>query len=294
MKRSKETDFLKIDVHNHPDWLGFSMDRLLANMDQYQIDKAWLLSWETPSDEYPKSSILPDLGPNGPISFGRCIAYAARRPDKFVLGYAPDPRRPEAIDLLQSAIDLYGVRVYGELKLRMMYDNPDAIRMFRYCGKRGLPVLVHIDYEFPTGYDYPRPNWWYGGGINAFERAIKACPETMFIGHAPGFWAHISGDDQYDKIPYPNGKVKPGGKVVEMLRTYPNLYCDISAGSGINALNRDPEFSKPFLLEFQDRILFGRDNSMDNRHQELLNGFGMPDEVLEKIYSGNALKLVPL
>jgi predicted TIM-barrel fold metal-dependent hydrolase len=178
------------------------------------------------------------------------------------------------------------------MKLRVMFDNPDAIRMYRYCGEAGLPVLVHIDYEFSTGVKYPRPNYWYGGGIEPFERAVKACPETIFIGHAPGFWAHISNDDQYDKKAYPVGKVVPGGKIPEMLKKYPNLYCDMSAGSGCNALKRDPEFAKQFLLEFQDRILYGRDY-FDNAHQEFLNTLDLPKSVLDKIYFGNALKLIP-
>ena len=284
-----------IDCHNHTDWYGYNVDRFLENMKQYNIDKTWLLSWECPKDEYDPNYIhvIPDHGEDGPISFKRCVAYAEKYPDKFVLGYAPDPRRPDAIDRLKQAIDLYGVRVYGEIKLRMMYDNWDAIRLFRFCGEKGLPVTVHLDYEFDKGTRYPRPNYWYGGGIEAFERAVKACPETIFLGHAPGFWAHISGDDQYDKVPYPKGKVQPGGKVVEMLRKYPNLYCDISAGSGVNAFRRDPEFAKQFILEFQDRILYGRDY-FDNAHQEFLNSLGLPNDVLNKIYSGNALKLVPL
>jgi predicted TIM-barrel fold metal-dependent hydrolase len=284
-----------IDAHNHPDWHGHNLDKYLENMDKYNIDKTWLLSWEAPRDEYDPNYIncTPHVGEGGPIPFSLCKTYVEKAPDRFVLGYAPDPRRPEAIDMLEAAIKIYGVKVYGELKLRMMYDNPDALRMFRYCGKNGLPVIVHIDYEFETGVKYPRPNWWYGGGIDAFERAVKACPETIFIGHAPGFWAHISGDDQYNKTSYPKGKVQPGGKIVEMLQKYPNLYCDMSAGSGRNALSRDPEFAKQFLLEFQDRILYGRDY-FDNEHQEFLNSLGLDVKVLNKIYSENALKLVPL
>jgi len=69
----------------------------------------------------------------------------------------------------------------------MMHDNPDALRMFRFCGEHNLPVAVHIDYEFDNGSTYPRPNWWYS------------------------------------KEQYPSGKVVPGGKVVSMLREYPNL-----------------------------------------------------------------------
>ncbi|NSW89131.1 MAG: amidohydrolase family protein [Firmicutes bacterium] len=286
-----------IDAHNHADWHGHNLERFLENMKQYNIDKTWLLTWECPPDEYDPSynyCINVDAAnAGGPISFARCLSYVERAPDKFVLGFAPDPRKPDAIDRLRAAIEIYGVRVYGELKLRMMYDNPDAIRIYKFCGEKGLPVIVHIDYEFDTGRKYPRPNWWYGGGIDAFERAIKACPETIFLGHAPGFWAHISGDDKYDKEPYPKGKVLPGGKLIDMLRKYPNLYCDLSAGSGCNALSRDPEFAKEFLIEFQDRVLYARDY-FDNRHQEFLNSLGLPREVLDKIYSGNALKLVPI
>ncbi len=284
-----------IDSHNHPDWHGHDLGAVLANMAKFKIDVTWLLSWECPPDEYEQGSfaIPQSAAASGPIPFARCLSYAERAPGKFVLGYAPDPRRPEALDQLNAAVAIYGVRVYGELKLRMMYDNRDALRMFRECAKLQLPVTVHLDYEFDTGAKYPRPNWWYGGGIEAFERAIQACPETIFCGHAPGFWAHLSGDGQHDQAAYPAGKVTPGGKIIAMLRQYPNLYCDLSAGSGHNALNRDPAFARDFLLEFQDRILYARDD-FDNRHQNLLNSLDLPREALSKIYSGNALRLVAL
>ncbi len=284
-----------IDAHNHPDWHGYNRTRFLANMKQHDIDKTWLLSWEAPQDEcspvYYKC--CPQVSTTGPIAFARCLSYVERAPDKFVLGYAPDPRRPEAVDQLEAAIETYGVRVYGELKLRMMFDNPDAIRMYRFCGEKGLPVIVHIDYDFAEGSAYPRPGYWYGGGIQPFERALAACPETVFMGHGPGFWAHISGDDQFDKAPYPTGPVQPDGDLVRLMHTYPNLYADLSAGSGCNALERDPEFAKDFLLEFQDRLCFGRD-CFDDRLRKFLDGAGLPDDVLDKIFAGNALKLVPL
>src|SRR5690606_11429801 len=114
-----------IDAHNHPDWYGYNVERFLENMKQYNIDKTWLLSWEAPVTEYNPAynRVVPDPGkPNGPISFERCVAYKQYAPDKFVLGYAPDPRQPDAIDKLDHAIQLYGVQLYGELKLRMMYD----------------------------------------------------------------------------------------------------------------------------------------------------------------------------
>ncbi len=288
-----------IDAHNHPDWWGHNLDRFLKNMEENNIDVTWLLSWEAPYDEYDPIHAricphdIPRNSPTGPIPFSRCLAYKERAPEKFVLGYAPDPRRPEAIDLLDGAISVFGVQVYGELKLRMCYDNPDALRMFRFCGEKGLPVTVHIDYEFDRGQKYPRPNYWYGGGFAALERAVRACPQTIFLGHAPGFWAHISNDDKYDKEPYPKGPVVLGGRLVTVLRECPNLWLDISAGSGLNALTRDPAFAKDFLLEFQDRTVYGRDY-FDNKHQEFLNQLDLPDSVREKIYYKNALKLAPI
>ena len=285
-----------IDAHNHADWHGHNLEKFIANMDELHIDKCWLLTWISPVDEYAPENIpvcnVEHDREGGPISFNRCLSYIERHPERFYLGYAPDPRQPDAIDKLQTAISMYDVKICGEVKLRMMYDNPDAIRMFRFAGEKGLPVTVHLDYELPSGYaEYPRPNYWYGGGIEAFERAVAKCPETNFLGHAPGFWSHISADDQYNKVAYPKGKVIPGGKLEKMLEKYPNLYCDWSAGSGCNALSRDPEFAREFLIRWQDRVLYARD-LFGNMHQEFLNSLDLPKEVLDKIYYKNALKLI--
>jgi predicted TIM-barrel fold metal-dependent hydrolase len=285
-----------IDAHNHPDWHGHDFSKVIKNMDDHGIEKTWLLSWESPPDEcHPHyDGVVPSCLTNGgvgPIPFSRCLDYVTRAPDRFVLGYAPDPRRAGGLEKLKSAVEIYGVKVCGEIKLRMMYDNRDAIRMYRYCGEKGLPVTVHIDYEFDQPNQAPRSNYWYGGGIEAFERAIQQCPETTFLGHAPGFWAHISDDGQHDKVSYPKGIVVPGGKLPAMMRQYGNLYGDISAGSGLGALRRDPEFALRFLNEFQDRILFARDY-FDGAHYAFLSQLGLSEAVQEKIFHANAERLI--
>ncbi|MEZ4678912.1 MAG: amidohydrolase family protein [Caldilineaceae bacterium] len=81
--------------------------------------------------------------------------------------------------------------------------------------------------------------------------------------------------------------------MIELFRECPNLYADLSAGSAIRALSRDREFSKDFLLEFQDRLLYGRDY-FDNRLQEFLNSLDLPEVALRKIYAENALRLAPI
>jgi hypothetical protein len=173
-----------IDAHNHPNWHGHDADLILAHMDEYEIDQTWLFTSEVSEDEYsPKyHSVLPPRGSGIPLA--DVLGVGKQAPDRFVLGYMPHPRRPDAL-----------------------------------------------------------------------ERTMIECPETVFIGHAPGFWAHIPDDVRHTTESYPEGLVTPSGRVGHMLRTYPNLYADLSAGSGLKAIDRDREFGRQFLVECSDRLL---------------------------------------
>ncbi|MBQ7393856.1 MAG: amidohydrolase family protein [Lentisphaeria bacterium] len=286
-----------IDVHNHPDWHGHNLDAFLANMDQYNIDKTWILSWECRKSDYNPSyaHVIPAevLGSStGPIPFSRCVSYVERAPERFILGYCPDPLDPDACQKLQAANKIYGANVCGELKSRTMYDSPDCLRLFRLAAELKMPVTFHLQYDMQPTIHEPWEEWW-GGTIDTLERTLQACPDTIFLGHAPGFWIHISGDDQWktSNYPIPDSPVLPGGRLPELLRKYPNLMCDISAGSGCRALSRDPGFAKKFLLEFQDRICYARDY-FDNIHQEFLNSLDLPEKVLAKIYAENSERLL--
>ena len=282
-----------IDIHNHADYHGHSAEKMLENMDKNGIDITCLLSWEAPVQDYdPSTKHAFSVFSEYPVPFERCVSYYEHAPDRFLLGFCPDPRKPDAIGRLKSAASIYNVAMCGEWKLRMMFDNPDAIRMYRVCGELRLPVLLHIDYEIKySASEYPWPSYWYAGGIEALERALALCPETSFIGHAPGFWAHISGDGKHLTEAYPAGPVMPGGKVPELLDKYPNLYCDISAFSGCNALSRDPVFGKQFITAYQDRIMYARDY-FDNIHREFLDNIGLPRDILDKLYYKNAIRIL--
>ena len=280
-----------IDAHNHPNWWGHNGAKILKNMDENGIDKTWLLSWECPQEDYsPSTNAHLPLG-HVAIPFEDVLSVGREAPDRFVLGYIPHPKRPDAIDRLRAAVDIHGVRVAGELKVRLQFDDPDSIRLYQACGEMGLPVTIHLQYPDAGKRGYPRPNWWYGGSIEALERAIAACPDTVFIGHAQGFWASISGDGKAETEAYPKGPVAPGGKMVEMMRKYDTLYADLSAGSAMGAISRDREFGRGFLIEFQDRLLFARDQF----HMELmdyLKSLDLPQEAFEKIAYKNAERLV--
>ena len=54
------------------------------------------------------------------------------------------------------------------------------------------------------------------------------------------------------------------------MRRYPNLYGDLSAGSGHNAVSRDPDFGYAFLTEFQDRLCFGTDVCAPSNRNDVL------------------------
>lgn len=288
-----------IDAHNHADWHGHDVDKTLANMDRYGINKAWILSWEAPPFDYDpqfssafSGTVFNATGSGGPVPFERCLAYKRKAPDRFILGYAPNPSRPDAVDSLSAALAIHDIQVCGEIKYRTMYDNPDCIDLFRFCGNAGLPVTLHFDYAGAqrNASNYPRRHWWYGGSIDNLENALKLCPTTNFLGHAPGFWCHISNDDMGLTQAYPAGPVIPGGRIEQLLTKYPNLFCDISAGSGCRALSRDPEYTVRLITRFPDRFIYARDY-FDNVHQELIESLSLPQDIKDLIYWKNAERL---
>jgi predicted TIM-barrel fold metal-dependent hydrolase len=128
------------------------------------------------------------------------------------------------------------------------------------------------------------------GTVANLARAMRACPDTIFLGHAPGFWREISGDAETETQMYPNGPVTEGGKLWQLFEEYPNLYGDLSAGSGLSALKRDPKHAKKFIAAFADRLLFARDYYGGDLY-DFLETLALPTAVRDKIYSQNALKL---
>jgi len=88
---------------------------------------------------------------------------------------------------------------------------------------------------------------------------------------------------------------------VELMRRYPNLHGDLSAGSGFNAISRDPEFGYAFMEEFQDRLYWGTDICHFGQSTPIVGYFlklkaerRMSDEAYEKITWKNADRLLKL
>jgi hypothetical protein len=138
-------------------------------------------------------------------------------------------------------------------------------------------------------------------GLPRLERVLKAYPDLVFLGHSQAFWAEISADaSETQRGGYPKGKVVPG-RVVELMRAYPSLHGDLSAGSGLNAISRDPEFGYAFMEEFQDRLYFGTDIANDPQEPKIVPYFAqlksdalIPEAVYEKIAWRNAARFLDI
>ena len=153
-----------------------------------------------------------------------------------------------------EAFKALGAKGIGELTANLPVNDPKMRNLFRQAEQAELPILFHIG---NPDLDYGIVD---GPGLYGIERILQDFPRLILIGHSQKWWAEISGDcSEAVRNGYPEGKVTPGGRVVEIMRRYPNMYCDLSAGSGENAMRRDPEFAYRFLEEFQDRLLFGTD-----------------------------------
>jgi len=189
-----------------------------------------------------------------------------------------------------------GAKGVGEVCANMYFDDPFMENLFYHCEKCEMPVLFHIG---------PQIGGCYGIvddiGLYRLEKELAKFPKLIFIGHSQPFWAEISSDVTVEnRNAYPEGRVKEG-RIVELLRNYPNLYGDLSANSGYNAVSRDPDFGYAFIEEFQDRLLFGTDICSPGDDRKL--SFWLDDAVKNKKISfaayakvcrENAIKLLKI
>jgi predicted TIM-barrel fold metal-dependent hydrolase len=147
-------------------------------------------------------------------------------------------------------------------------------------------------------------NYHYGlvddPGLPQLEMVLNMFPKLILLGHGPAFWSEIGKlETVYDRGRYPNYPIKEEGAVPKLFRRYKNLWGDLSAGSGYNALARDVNYAVQFLNEFQDRLCFGTDICYATQNLPLA-GFlidlkksgRISEDVFEKVARGNIKRLL--
>jgi predicted TIM-barrel fold metal-dependent hydrolase len=250
------------------------------------------------------------LGMSGPEGSGQIItndeAYelATLHPETYFWFCGVDPRisgnSPKTdLSYFISYYKERGAKGVGELTANIDMDDPRVLNLFYHCEKCNMPVTIHIG----------NPGFGTYGlidlvGLPRLEKVLEQFSKLIILGHSQRFWAEISGDcSMENRSGYPKGPVKPGGRVVELMRKYPNLHGDLSAGSGHNAITRDPEFGYAFLEEFQDRLYFGTDFTdpgqiehpfakLSSWLDEAYEQGNISFEVYEKVSRKNALRLL--
>jgi predicted TIM-barrel fold metal-dependent hydrolase len=212
-----------------------------------------------------KSIILPIDFPF--ISQNHAYAADAARRDEHLMAFGSvhpyAPRMNEALDQ-QAHSGALGVKVHPNVQC-VRPDDPRARRLYRMCGERNLPILIHCG---PVGIEPALGR--YLTQVKWYERGIAENPRTTFIlGHA--------GALQFDEA-------------LGLQKKYPNVWLETSSQSLTN-VRAMVEGGDP------DRLAFGSDWPFYHQAiplaKVLIATEGKP-EIRKKLLYGNAARMLGL
>lgn len=279
----------KIDVHVHLGKLLYSRPRLtvkdiLNMMDELDVEKSCIMAIDSPEElDYFFTTY-------------QVLRACKQHPDRLVPFCNVDPRHEEPVehDGIKSfnpfpIIERYmerGCKGFGEIITGLWIDDFRLMKIYEACGQLSLPIVIHID-KYRNMDDL---------GLPRLEKVLKANPNTIFITHAQHWWSEISADvTEEERSSYPKRPVLPGGRADQLLQQYNNLYADLSAYSGVNAITRDPEFTKEFFIRNQNKLLYGSDivsKGQVLKNHEVIDEIDVDDEIKKKVYYLNSKKLL--
>jgi predicted TIM-barrel fold metal-dependent hydrolase len=307
--------FPAIDIHEHDDGAtDAEIQRWISDMDAVGIERSVLLASRAGK------------------AFDSVVERYGKYPRRFALWCGFDYTRLGQPDFTASVIaelercHRLGATGIGELMdkgrglgststtLGVHIDDPTMDPVLEACADLRMPVSIHVAedawmYEPMDQTNDGLMNGWnwrvakdpgvlmHDEMIGTLERAVAKHPRTTFIAvHLANCCADL-------------------GRLGAMLDKYPNLHADLAAR--FMELAATPRAVSRFLEKYQDRLLFGADyanaidvvsiriifrlletadehfyNPKQMQYHWPLHAWALPDSVLEKIYRGNALKLM--
>ena len=319
----KKAKFTFIDVHSHL-WNMPLMDlnELVAEMDEINMGYIVNLSGsgfgpQAAKDLYFEKS-TENIKENQPGRIGLFVNVDFNSIDL-------ENHIENQVSIIRDAVTkgAIGLKVYKSLGLtnkdskgnRVAVDDERLGPIWEVCGELGIPVLIHSADPFQFWQDKDgqnerwfelkeKPNRYYGDSdfIPPFEDIIKE-QHTIFERHKKTTFinAHLG---------WMGNDLKRLG---EHLDRYPNVVTEF--GAVIAELGRQPKTARQFFIDYQDRIMFGKDSynkeefytyfrvlESDDEYFSYFRkrhafwkmyGLNLADEVLKKVYYKNALKLFP-
>lgn len=304
-----------IDIHNHQfDMPLKDLSELTAEMDS--LNMAFMVNLSGFRGLY-LQQCLSNVKENAPNRFGLFVNLDWEKIDE-------DDFATNNLEILRQAKSdgAIGLKVYKGLGLtdvdkngqRIAIDDPRLDPIWAECGRLDFPVLIHSaephSFWLPKDKNNERwlelkqkPNRYRDPAkVPSFESIIaeqhhifEKHPNTTFIN------AHLGwmGNDL--------------DRLGAHLDRYPNVVTEI--GAVLAELGRQPRRARQFLIDYQDRVLFGKDaynvkeyytyfrvletedeyfDYYRKRHAFWkMYGLGLPDDVLQKLYYKNALRILP-
>jgi predicted TIM-barrel fold metal-dependent hydrolase len=267
-----------IDIHQHTNYSGRSDDDLITHQREMGVTKTILL----PAGS--KYGLAADAGGNDTV-----VALAHKLPKEYVFFANELPDIPEAKPVLEKYLKMGAIGI-GEQKFPVESDSKYIDLIADIAAEHHVPVLLHFEHKH------------YNFSIENFHKVLERHSKVNFIGHAQTWWGNIDKNHVQTEM-YPKTPVTPGGITDRLLSDYPNMWGDMSAGSGLNSMTRDEGHAREFLKRHQDRLLFGSDCSDRKAGSEKCLGVPIianirklaPDKKAErKILFNNASKLMKI
>jgi predicted TIM-barrel fold metal-dependent hydrolase len=237
-----------IDIHQHLGYSGRPNDVLLTHQRAMGVTTTVLLPAGRAVNRASTHAGVANGLQAQALGNHACRRFAQAHPKVFRFGANEVPDVPGSIREIERYLKL-GAVVIAEQKFGVECDAPEMQRIYEVARGHDVPVLMHWQFEM------------YNYGFERFHRMLDKFTTVIFLGHAQTWWANIDKNHGDQSVLYPKGPVTPGGLTDHYLSDYANMYGDLSAGSGLNALSRDEAFTRDFLTRHQDKLLFGSDCS---------------------------------